>query len=161
MFNNINQTDQGMTLRLFDQGVGRAIGTFCSGLSVVVLAPLAQELLEEALTKRLPHPALRKVVATTAIGAFAPAGLKIAHQAGQTVWSWTKQLVGQGCSYAGLWNRATLQQNGPTIQKDIPSREDLEEDLVVVGEEQQDALEQLQEVQEELNAVFDDFEVQE
>lgn len=161
--NNVHQAvDRGTTLRLFDQGVGQAIGTFCSGLSVIVLAPLAQELLEEALTKRVPHPALRKIVATTAIGAFAPSSLMLAHQAGKTVWSWTKQIVGQGCSYAGLWNRAALQQNAERVQQDIPCRDDLEEeDLVVVGEEGQDALEQAQEVNDELRANFEDFEVEE
>ncbi len=146
--NNVNQAlSQATTLSLIDQCASRAVGTFCSGLSVVVLAPLAQKLLAGALATQVANPTVCAVVATTAIGAFAPSGLNAAHQAGQALWGWTKWTAAQSCSYAGLWNRAAAQQNAAPVQEIAMVEED---DAVLIGGDAVAHLDEAEEVMEEL-----------
>ena len=106
MVNNNQALNHESTLSLLDQCVSHAVGTFCSGWSVVVIAPVAQKLLIGAIATQVANPALCSVVATTALGALAPSGLNAAHKTGQALWSWTKWTAGQACSYTGLFNRA-------------------------------------------------------
>lgn len=159
--NNANRAlSQATTLSLFDQCASRAVGTFCSGLSVVVLAPLAQKLLAGALATQVANPTVCAVVATTAIGAFAPSGLNAAHQAGQALWGWTKWTAAQSCSYAGLWNRAAAQQNAAPVQVQEIELDEVEEDAVLVNKPLADAVENLrdqaEEAAEELDAALEE-----
>ena len=157
MVNNNLTLNQASTLSLLDQCASRTVGTFCSGLSVVILAPVAQKLLVGALATQVANPAFCSVVATTALGALAPSGLNAAHKAGQALWSWTKWTAGQACSYSGLFNRAA--QNAHDIAQDLVEvgTKDVDDDLVYINDGN-GLLDKLEELREQAIEVADNIE---
>lgn len=100
---NVIQPSEISSLVFLGECTRRMVGSYGSGLSIVVINSLAQTILASQWVESLDYPWLGSIVIVTVLGGVIPSASNEVRKFGQTLWDRVQTKIERKCG--GLWNK--------------------------------------------------------
>lgn len=116
---NVIQPSEISSLVFLGECTRRVVGSYGSGLSIVVINSLAQTILASQWVESLHYPWLGSIVIVTVLGGVIPSVSNEARKLGQTLWDRVETKI-EG-KYGGLWNKIPWKEKKPKVAAKLES----------------------------------------